>query len=249
MSLFTYRPFNLVKEILLKVKRSPDMMVLGSLMVFLNIGLVTFGVNQSLIFMPSAFSDGRWWQLLTHPFVHVSFYHLILDGGAFMLLYAGLKKYSSFEKIACVAACAISSLVAALMFSSEIYTRGLCGLSGIAHGLMAVSALEMMQDRPRFKAGMVSFALVAGKCAYEMWTGKAVFLFMHMGMCGTPLVACHAGGVAGGILFFAGYAVKQRFFCLRLKPSQVLIAQPLRCSAQNTGGRGNSVKIGGENPV
>ena len=42
-------------------------------------------------------------------------------------------------------------------------------------------------------------AIVTAKCAYELWTGHVVFEFMHMGMCGRPMAASHAGGVAGGI--------------------------------------------------
>ncbi len=36
---------------------------------------------------------------------------------------------------------------AAIGSAPQIHTVGLCGLSGVAHGLMAVSALEMMQTK------------------------------------------------------------------------------------------------------
>ena len=174
-----------------------------------NVHLIQKGFDRSLIFIPGDFKDGQWWRLFTHPFVHLSLYHLLLDAGAFFTLYLGLREHTVFKKILYVIGCGFSSLVAALIFSPDIYTKGLCGLSGIAHGLMAVSALEMMQEKNHGRAGLISLSIVVGKCIYEMISGQAVFLFMHMGLCGTPLVACHAGGVAGGVILFVFFMLKK----------------------------------------
>ena len=188
----------------------PDVLFFLILLAVLNVPLLGKGFDPSFIFRPAEIESGQWWRLFTHPFVHLSFYHLLLDAGAFFLLYMGLYEQSVFKKILYVVSCGISSLTAALMFSPDIYAKGLCGLSGIAHGLMAVSALEMMQKSEKFRAGFISLTLVVGKCVYEMVSGHAMFLFMHMGLCGTPLVACHVGGVGGGMIVFILFHITNR---------------------------------------
>src|SRR5947207_1243830 len=36
--------------------------------------------NSSLIFLPTQMCHGDWWRVLTHPLVHVTWLHLVLDG-------------------------------------------------------------------------------------------------------------------------------------------------------------------------
>ncbi|MDD2461398.1 MAG: rhomboid family intramembrane serine protease [Kiritimatiellia bacterium] len=82
----------------------------------------------------------RWWRLLTASFVHVSAYHLALDAGAFLLLYHTLHEPSRPGRLLAVAACAAGSLAASLLTLAP--DGSLCGLSGVGHGLLAVSALS-----------------------------------------------------------------------------------------------------------
>jgi membrane associated rhomboid family serine protease len=89
------------------------------------------------VYSPSAIADGEWWRLLSHPFVHVSRYHLLLDGIAFIALLWGLADRRASERIGLVAASAAASLLAASCVPGETATYGLCGLSGVGHGLMA----------------------------------------------------------------------------------------------------------------
>ena len=49
------------------------------------------GLNSAMLFLPDAVRAGEWWRVLTHPFVHVTWYHLLLDGAAFFLLYNELQ--------------------------------------------------------------------------------------------------------------------------------------------------------------
>jgi rhomboid family GlyGly-CTERM serine protease len=185
------------------VHRPPvDTLVLIIIVLVFNVHLIGLGSGTSSIFIPSAVKHGQWWRLFTHPFVHVTWYHLLLDAGAFFILYADLKKKSLPIKMFCLIACAGTSLAAALMFSPLIKSLGLCGLSGSAHGLMALSGLEMIKDGKNKRIGLVSFMVVLIKSIYELLSGTVVFDFMHMGLCGTPVAACHFGGVVGGILSF-----------------------------------------------
>jgi membrane associated rhomboid family serine protease len=89
-----------------------------------------------------------------------------------------------------------------LLLSSRISDIGLCGLSGTAHGLMVLSALQSARKPDGFAIGVLCLLLVAGKSVYETISGNVVFEFMHMGMCGTAIASCHLGGVAGGAVAF-----------------------------------------------
>jgi rhomboid family GlyGly-CTERM serine protease len=157
------------------------------------------------IFLPEALLGGEWWRLFSHPFVHLTWYHLFLDAGAFFILYTGLREKRVTRKLVFTFICGSFSLAAALIFSPEIEAKGLCGLSGIAHGLMAYSGLELMLTRKNIWIGLFSFLLVLVKSIYEFINGEVVFTFMHMGLCGSPLAACHLGGVVGGILCFVSF--------------------------------------------
>lgn len=171
-----------------------------------------FGLSQpSLMFFPSAIANGEWWRLTTHPFVHVSWYHLLLDATAFLVIYQGLMEKRLCFRLSYVAATAVGSLLTALWAAPVIEQLGFCGLSGVAHGLMAVSALEWIvfskNDKLVSRLGMLSFVIVITKCLWEAATNQPLVGFMHFSLMGTPIVVCHAGGVVGGVLAFA--SIKQ----------------------------------------
>ena len=198
----------IVKKYFTEYKISFDTFIFLCIILIFNLHLLSKNFSFSFIFLPSDFIGGKWWLLFTHPFVHLTWYHLFLDAGAFLLLYSGIKERSTLRKISYIIICGACSLSAALLFSPLIYTTGLCGLSGIAHGLMAVSALEMMQEKENFRFGLLCFLAVAVKSIYEIINGSVLFSFMHLGLCGYPLAPCHAGGVVGGIFAFLGFAKK-----------------------------------------
>lgn len=179
-----------------------DVMVFLVILTGLNLHLFGGSYSNLQIFLPQALRDGQWWRLFSHPFVHLTWYHLLLDAGAFLILYIGLLERRVNRKLFITLICGSFSLIAALCFTPDIETKGLCGLSGIAHGLMAYSGLELIHTRKSIWVGMFSFLLVFLKSIYEFVNGEVVFTFMHMGLCGSPLAACHLGGVAGGILCF-----------------------------------------------
>ena len=181
---------------------SPDVIILTSLIMAINIPLVVGQVNYRLMFFPDAVLLGQLWRLITYPFVHLSWYHLCLDGIAFLLLYTGLEEKNVRRKLLFMAVCGTTSLLAAVCSGPIIAEIGLCGLSGIAHGLMAISGLEMIYSKNNGTVGIVLFLVVVMKSIFEAVTGTVFFDFLHLGMCGTPLAACHAGGVVGGIVCF-----------------------------------------------
>ncbi len=118
------------------------------------------------------------------------------------MLYGCLEEKRWLQRALYIAGSGAGSLLLATALDPAIARQGLSGLSGIAHGLMAIAALEMLRHREQRRWGWISLCMVVGKSAYELWTGQVLFDFMHMGMCGQPLAACHAGGVIGALIVF-----------------------------------------------
>ena len=180
------------------------MLLFLALLAIFNIPVLTGSCWGSMMFQPGAVQNGEWWRLFTHPFVHVTWYHLLLDGAAFLALYHSLIESSVVRRLLYVLAAAAGSLCVSWVVAPGMSTSGLCGVSGIAHGLMAVSALEMVNGQPPGSAerriGQISFLLVVGKAAVEALTGRMLFAFLYFGMVGDPVAVSHAGGVIGGLL-------------------------------------------------
>ncbi len=197
-----------------------DLLFLMALLVFANRTLLWGAVNHALIYHPVPVLAGEWWRLLSYPWVHLSWYHLLLDAGAFYLLYTGLTEKRGAIRLTIIAACSASSLLFGVVLGAA-QDIGLAGLSGIDHGLMAVISLEMIRTSRRRNLGLACFALVLAKCVYEIATGEAVFASLHIGLCGIPVVATHAGGLFGGVLAFGTFYTYQTLS--RIRPTSVQI--------------------------
>ncbi len=184
--------------------RRPELMLFVALLTLFNVPVLAGSCFHSMAFLPQAVESGQWWRLFTHPFVHVTWYHLLLDGAAFLMLYHSLIEASVVRRLVYVFAAGAGSLLVSWASAPGISTGGLCGLSGIAHGLMAVSALELVAGQApgstEWRIGQVSFMLVVGKAALEALSGRMLFTFLHFGLMGDPVAVSHAGGVVGGLL-------------------------------------------------
>lgn len=175
------------------------------LLVLCNAPMLIGHSTDAFAFLPRAVAAGEWWRLFTHPFAHVSWYNLLLDGSAFLILYRALENRTRAARIAAVAACALSSLGVAWLACPLVAGIGLRGLSGIAHGLLAITSIEMIAARGKLDRifGTLSLAVVIVKSCVEAMTGQVMLGAFHFGMLGTPIAVCHAGGVLGGLIFLA----------------------------------------------
>lgn len=175
----------------------------AAVLVAVNFPLLWGEVRSGMVFFPDAVHNGQWWRVAAFPLVHLSWYHFLLDAGGFLLLFSCLEKKRGAAKLVYILGAGGGTLLLSLALDPAVSQRGLSGLSGIAHGLMAVSAVEMLRSRTQRSWGCVSLAIVVLKSAYELWSGHVVFEFLHMGMCGQPIAASHAGGVIGGLVAYA----------------------------------------------
>jgi rhomboid family GlyGly-CTERM serine protease len=181
---------------------SVDLWVWAALIAAVNLAAWFLGGASRLAFIPSAVAAGEWWRLITSPLAHVSAYHFILDGAGFLMVYASLRERKLSVRTALVASAMLGSLLAAWIADPRVSAVGVCGLSGCAHGLMAVGGAEMIaagKDRVERRIGWIVFLLVAAKSVYEVLTGSVLFAFLHFGYLGAPVAACHIGGIAGAL--------------------------------------------------
>jgi rhomboid family GlyGly-CTERM serine protease len=205
-------PRKIIPGVTEALRHRPELLGFIALLALFNAPILAGSCFQSMVFLPQAVQSGEWWRLLCHPFVHVTWYHLLLDGTAFLALYYSLIEASLLRRVLYVVGGAAGSVLVSWVAAPAISSNGLCGLSGIAHGLMAVSALELVAGKARGSAerriGQLGFILVVGKAALEALSGRMFFTFLHFGLMGDPVAVSHAGGILGSLL--AVLALKSR---------------------------------------
>jgi rhomboid family GlyGly-CTERM serine protease len=190
-----------------------ELTALAAWLVLANLPLLFGGMADSLAFQPRAVGAGEWWRVLTHPFAHVSWYHLLLDAAAFFLAYSELRERRFLERAALVTAAGAGSLLAAVLASPAVAIHGLCGLSGLAHGLSAVVGVELfLRSREQLlrAGGLACLVIVVGKSVIEAATGNVLFADWHFGWLGTPIAVCHGGGVLGALVTWLILQSRQR---------------------------------------
>ncbi|MBN2428060.1 MAG: rhombosortase [Deltaproteobacteria bacterium] len=176
-----------------------------ALLIFCNHSLLQGRMAEQYVFLPTLVANGEWYRAVLSPFVHVSWYHLALDALAFLFLWKSLDGENTGIRWIYLLFCWAGCLLVPLLVSEQIHALGLCGLSGISHGLFAVSALELSDDKNHKEAwfiGWIMFAVLFAKIVWEMLSGKVFLAGFHLGYVGTPLVSSHLGGFLGGSLAY-----------------------------------------------
>lgn len=188
------------------VGKTVELLCFAVLIGVLNWPLFFHGSTASWAFSFQGLAAGKWWLLFTHPFVHVSIYHFALDALAFLFLYHSLPGNRSWQRLSAVGVTVLGALLGACADPMLLACHGFRGLSGVAHGLMAITAVEgiidPVFDRTTRRLSAVSFAVVFAKCLFEALTGAPLFSAWHFGDLGLPIVTSHAGGVIGGLLWW-----------------------------------------------
>lgn len=180
-----------------------EIRALLALLFLTNLGLLLGNIpSANLMFRPAAVASGEWWRLVFWPFVHVSRYHLLLDATAFLLLYNGLQEQRWQARLGYLLTTFAGSLLLPLLISPEISLLGLCGLSGPAHGLFAISALELRQSDSGKRLGTLLFVLLLLKTGWELSSGTVALQQLHIGAIGQPIVSTHAGGLLSGLISY-----------------------------------------------
>jgi rhomboid family GlyGly-CTERM serine protease len=179
-----------------RLRRRPELAVYALLLLLLNTGGTWLERAWDFGFRPDAVATVEAWRILTHPFVHLSYYHLLLDATAFLGLAAMLESRSAWRRLLTTALCAGGALLGAWLTGQA--DDGYAGLSGAAHGLFAMVCIELYRSgTPEALWGLL---LLLAKCLLEMLLGGNILQMFHLGFVGTPVPACHAGGALAGVL-------------------------------------------------
>jgi len=181
-----------------KIKRI-ELTVFAIIILLCNLHLFTNSFPENTALFPDKLFAGEWWRIFTHFFAHLSWYHLLIDSEAFLILFFSINEKKRYMYLT---ACAIGSLIFPLLFSKMIYSNGLCGLSGMAHGLMIIAALEMIENKQTKTIGWIALSAVIIKTTIELTVSPEALLFLHLGNVGIPVAECHAGGIIGGLITF-----------------------------------------------
>lgn len=143
----------------------------------------------------------QWWQWFTHPLVHLSPYHLLIDGLAFLTLWTmlprGLTRWIVYLTVS------LGSGVAATLDPNFTSVYGFGGLSGVGHGLMAYLLLTWLlcgNSKAEKFLSLFTLLILMAKSLIEAYTGQVVLSSWHLGYLGTPLVFCHLGGALSGTI-------------------------------------------------
>ena len=92
LSSTTFRLLKTVYDRLQNWGFTVDVIALISVLAGLNLHLCGDSYTNLQIFFPDALRSGQWWRLFSHPVVHLTWYHLLLDACAFFILYTGLQE-------------------------------------------------------------------------------------------------------------------------------------------------------------
>ena len=187
-----------------------EFIVLIAVLIGVNLPLLFGGFADQLVYDPQKVVTGQWWRLVTHPFVHVSLYHLLLDGTAFLLLFAQLAEKHILKRLGYLLGINAAVVLGVTFILPHLQVTSYCGLSGIAHGLMALWCLERMggqNGKAERKIAIGVFAGLLAKCLYEVATGHAFFASMHFGDVGVPVVVSHFAGVIGAAVMYGLFTI------------------------------------------
>lgn len=185
--------------------------IFALLLIGCNTHLFTNQFPTAFIYDQQLAADGQWWRILTYPLVHLGWYHLLLDVSAVAFLWREVEEIGLFYKLGLWSICSVTSLAACIAWSPHLASTGLCGLSGIAHGLAVFVSLnwihrahsKRVKETTTWRSylpGTLLFLCLMLKSAYELFTAQIFFASIHPGYLGIPLVHSHIGGVLGGVL-------------------------------------------------
>jgi rhomboid family GlyGly-CTERM serine protease len=203
------------------LKKFPDLVAFGLALLLLNLHLFGLPVDhRAFVVAPSVLAAGRWWTLVTHAFVHVSPYHLLLDAGAVLCIYPSLS-HRPGKRLVALGVCLLGSGLGA-MLSPMADVHGFCGLSGAGHGLLAVLAVQLARSpaRTERRIGVLLATGLLLKSLIEAASGQVLFGGLHLGSVGTPNTVSHLAGTVTGLLFAGALAFRRsapvrNIYCIR----------------------------------
>ena len=155
------------------------------------------GVREALRYERLAVDAGEWWRIVTCSFVHLGWWHLMLNEiGIFVLVLLCLEKLSWAVWVRRVLLLAMGMGLGLHFLVPGTYWY--VGFSGVAHGLFLLGlARPALKDRDLIAAGCIVF--LVGKIGWELFAGAPVSDEEAIG--GRVLVESHLYGTLSAVVY------------------------------------------------
>ena len=141
--------------------------------------------------------EGQWWRLVTGPFIHATWGHLVRDLALVAIAGIAYEGPLASKKLLVFAGGVIVPALAVLVARDAVWY---CGLSGLSHALLAAAlSYEVVRRRGAARAVVLLLCAIAAiKPIYELATGAPAFAMpLGEGVVQVPLA--HVVGVFVGI--------------------------------------------------
>ncbi|MDQ3334554.1 MAG: rhombosortase [Myxococcota bacterium] len=141
--------------------------------------------------------EGQWWRLVTGPFIHATWGHLVRDLALVAIAGIAYEGPLAARKLHVFGGGIIVPALAVLVARDAAWY---CGLSGLSHALLAAAlSYEVVRRRGAARAAVLLLcAIAAAKPVYELVTGAPAFAMpLGEGVVQVPLA--HVVGVFVGI--------------------------------------------------
>lgn len=162
-------------------------------------------IADTLVYNHTLIGQGELWRVITGHFLHTNVFHLFLNLGALILLWALHGQFYNFTNY-CVLFL-ISALVCSIgmYFLSPDITQYV-GLSGVLHGVFVFGA--MMDIQHKDKTGYLLFIGVWLKIAHEQFYGASEEVSSLINA--SVAIDAHLWGALGGFFYSSFYLLYQR---------------------------------------
>lgn len=153
-------------------------------------------VAAALRFDRVAIQDGQWWRLLTCNFVHLGWYHLLLNElGVLVFVLLCPEPLSVPVWLRRLLLIGLGMSLGLYFFAPRLSTY--VGLSGIMHGLFLLGLGRLVLQKDLIAAACLLYLL--GKLGWELWAGAPVSDEIAIG--GRVAVESHLWGALAALVY------------------------------------------------
>jgi len=172
--------------------------------VLTNFQLFYFNDNYQYCLHVPSILEGEIWRIFSHPFAHLSFYHLTTDILVFLVLFRELKCNAKAPIYLLILVCWVVSSFSAMISLSVYGISTFGGLSGINYGLLMYFCIYQGLMHENRKVQIIFFLISLLLILSQLLGGffqVQCLQNVHYGYVGSPILESHAGGILAGLIF------------------------------------------------